>query len=388
MTTRDDDILDFDFLDEGATTEAPPRQAAAPPRRPAPGDGGPGGGPRPPRLRLRSGWTPLLRLVGLIAFAILVVVLLVVWAQGCASDRERGAYDDYMTSLKAVGDESATIGRELSVLLTTPGLQQADLETQLAGLIQRQQLGVENAVDLDPPGPVNPAHEEAVEALRFRVSGMQGLLDAFVATKTSDDQTAAGQQLAAQAQRLTTSDVVWNDRFRLPATAVLQEREIGGVAVPASVFVPNADLYTARSMTQTWQRIHGASTGGTPAGIHGNGVESVTVRPSGQVLSTEQETTIRASTDLAFEVAVTNSGDFQEVGVRVTLTIPRADTPIVKNGTIDLIEAGETKTVTFRNFPDPPYGEDASVKVDVQPVDGETNTANNSLEYPVVFSLE
>ncbi|HEU0335683.1 MAG TPA: CARDB domain-containing protein [Gaiellaceae bacterium] len=386
MTTRDDDILDFDFVDEGATTESPGHDAGAAPRRPAPA-GTDGGGPRGPRLRLRSGWTPLLRLVGLIAFAILVVVLLVVWAQGCASDRQRESYDDYMTGLKAVGDESATIGRELSELLTTPGLQQTDLETQLAGLVQRQQLGVENALDLDPPGPVRPEHESALEALRFRVSGLQGLLDTFVATKTSDDRTAAGQQLAAQAQRLTTSDVVWNDLFRVPATAVLQDRDITGVAVPASVFVENTELYTTRSMTQTWQRIHGASTGGTPVGIHGNGIESVTVQPSGQQLSTDTETTIQSSTDLAFEVAVTNSGDFQEVGVKVTLTIPKADRPIVKNATIPLIESGETQTVTFRDFPDPPFGEGVAVKVDVQPVEGETNTSNNTVEYPVIFSL-
>lgn len=384
MTTRDDDILDFDFVDEGATTEAPPREARGGDRRSGPPPGGP---PRPPRPRLRSGWTPLLRLVGLIAFAILVVVLLVVWAQGCSSDRKRDSYDAYMTDLKAVGDESATIGRELTELLTTPGLRQADLETQLAGLIQRQQLGVENAAGLDPPGPVLPAHENALEALRFRASGMQGLLDTFVATKTSDDRVAAGQQLSAQALRLTTSDVLWNDLFRVPATAELQRRDITGVAVPASVFVPNTELFTTRSMTQTWQRIHGASTGGTPAGIHGNGIESVTVRPSGQVLSTDTETTIQSSTDLAFEVAVTNSGDFQEVGVRVTLTVPKADGPIVKNQTIPLIEAGETQVVTFRDFPDPPFGEDVSLKVDVEPVEGESNTANNSLEYPVVFSL-
>jgi hypothetical protein len=383
VSTRDDDILDFDFLEEGATAESQARNRGSGSGPQGPSDGG----PRRPQVRLKSGWTPLLRLVGLIAFAILVVVLLVVWAQGCASDREREAYDDYMTDLKAVGDESATIGNDLGELLTTPGLQQTELETQLAGLIQRQQLGVENANDLDPPGPVRNAHEHAIDALRFRVGGMQGLLDTFVATKTSDDRNEAGERLAAQAQRLTTSDVVWNDLFRIPATAELKDRDITGVAVPASIFVENPDLYTTRSMTQTWQRIHGASTGGTPTGIHGNGIESVTVQPAGQQLSTDTETTIQSSTDLAFEVAVTNSGDFQEVGVKVTLTIPKAEGPIVKNGTIDLIEPGETQTVTFRDFPDPPFGEQVTVKVDVLPVTGEANTSNNSAEYPVIFSL-
>ena len=387
MSTRDDDILDFDFLDDGATTESQAREQRADraPEPPAPSGGG---GPQRPRVRLKAGWKPLLRLVGVIAFAILVVVLLVVWAQGCASDRERESYDDYMTGLKAVGDESATIGNDLAELLTTPGLQQAELETQLAGLVQRQALGVENAGDLDPPGPVLPAHESAQQALQFRVNGMQGLLDTFVATKASDDATTAGEQLAAQAQRLTTSDVIWSDLFRARATAELQDRDITGVAVPSSVFVANTELYTTRSMTQTWQRIHGASTGGTPGGLHGNELTSVTVQPSGDQLSTDTETTIVSSTDLAFEVAVTNSGDFQEVQVKVTLTIPRADQPIEKNGTIDLIEPGETQTVTFRDFPDPPFGEQVTVKVDVLPVPAEANQSNNTAEFPVIFSLD
>jgi hypothetical protein len=34
-----------------------------------------------------------------------------------------------------------------------------------------------------------------------------------------------------------------------------------------------------------------------------------------------------------------------------------------------------------------PFGETVSVKVDVDPVQGETNTTNNTFEYPVIFSL-
>ena len=35
-----------------------------------------------------------------------------------------------------------------------------------------------------------------------------------------------------------------------------------------------------------------------------------------------------------------------------------------------------------------PFGEKSSVQVSVKPVQGEQNTANNSAEYPVVFSLD
>jgi hypothetical protein len=378
VSTHDDDILDFDFFDEGATTEAPAREEAG--RRPS------GRGPRRPHVR-PGGWTPLLRLVGLIAFAILLVVLVVVWAQGCAGDRKRDAYADYTGDLRPIAQDSSKIGQDLAELLTTPGLKQAELETQLSGLIEQQRLDVTRAQDLDPPGPLTPESEYAIDSLELRVSGLQGMLNVFKATKSSKDATAAGQLLAEQGLRLTSSDVVWDDFFRKPSVAVLEDEGIEGVAVPESNFVENGQLYTASSMSAIWQRIHGASTGGTPAGAHGSSLAYVRAQPSGLTLSTDNETTIQVSTDLAFDVGVTNSGDFQEVSVKVTLTIPKQPTPIVKTATIDLIDPGTTKTVTFRDFGEVPIGEPVSVQVAVLPVQGETNKANNSAEFPVIFSL-
>jgi hypothetical protein len=168
---------------------------------------------------------------------------------------------------------------------------------------------------------------------------------------------------------------------------VLEDEGIDGVSVPDSTFVENEQLYTPSSMSAIWQRIHGASTGGTPTGAHGSALGYVRVQPGGQTLSTDTETTIQVSTDLAFEVGVTNSGDFQEVSVKVTLTIPKQPKSIVKTATIDLIDPGTTKAVTFRDFGEVPIGEPVSVQVAVLPVQGETNKANNSAEFPVIFSL-
>ena len=39
------------------------------------------------------------------AFAIIVVVLLVVWVQGCSSDKQRETYNDYMTEIGEVGSD-------------------------------------------------------------------------------------------------------------------------------------------------------------------------------------------------------------------------------------------------------------------------------------------
>jgi hypothetical protein len=384
VSTQDDDILDFDFFDESATREdAPTREGRGGERRPSRG----GGGPRRPQLRGPGGLTPLLRLVGLIAFAILIVVLLVVWAQGCASDHQRGAYRSYMAAAAPVASGSAQVGSRLADLFTTPGLKQADLLTQLNGLIQEQEQQVTQAQKLHPPGPINLAHEHAVDALQLRVTGMTGLADAFVATARSSDSVAAGVLLAEKAQRLLASDVVWSDLFKAQAEQVLKNRNITGVGgVPKSVFVSNTELYGAKSLTLVWQRVHGASTGGSPSGLHGTNIASVTVQPAGTQLGTA-ETTVHISTKLAFDVGVKDGGDSQEVQIQVTLTIPTQPNPIVKTQTIPVLDPGETKTVTFKDFSTLPPGEPLRVKVDVKPVKGEQNTSNNTVEYPILTTI-
>jgi hypothetical protein len=385
VSVHDDDLLDFDFVDD-ATVEAQPRdRGGAPP----PGDGRPPSGdePRGPRLPSTHGVAPLLRLVGVVAFAIVIAVLLVIWGQGCSNDRKQDAYADFTADMGAVGSASAKLGKNLATLITTPGIKEAELETKLGGLVSQQQQGIARAEAVDTPGPLRPAHEKAIQALQFRASGVQGLLETFRATATSKDASAAGRLLAAQATRLQASDVVWADLFKAPMEATMKEQGVTGLAAPASVFVENPDLYSARSMASIWTRVHGASTGGTPSGLHGTGLGPVTVQPEGVELSTGTETTIIVSTELAFDVEVTNTGDFQEVGIEVKLTIPKQPSPIVKTQKIDVIDQGDTATVTFRDFAGVPFDK-TTVQISVAPVPGEENTGNNTAEFPVIFSLE
>jgi hypothetical protein len=388
MSNRETDF-EFDFFEEPATQEAPARSDRSL-RRPLGGRG-----PRGPRfpqrpLRPRAGFTPLLRLLGLIAFAILLVVLLLLWVQSCQDDAKRDAYSDYMTEMAEVGRDSERVGRELSDVLTTPRLTPAELQKQLAGLVQQQRIGTDRARALDPPGPLLHAHEQAVESLAFRIDGLAGIAEAFRRTQGSKDAAAAGTLLASQAERLVTSDVVWDDLFMQPSVGTLREQEISGVEVPDSNFVQTPDLASTSSMVPIWERINGSAasgSGGTPTGLHGTNIESVQVLPGGQTLAEGTDNTVEASTDLSFPVTIANSGDHQEVQIQVTLTIQQSPTPIVKKQTIDIINPGETKTVAFRDFPSVDFGERRIMRIDVDPVPGEKNLSNNSAEYPIIFSL-
>jgi hypothetical protein len=60
---------------------------------------------------------------------------------------------------------------------------------------------------------------------------------------------------------------------------------------------------------------------------------------------------------------------------------------VLKRATISFINPGEQKTVTFTNLPTPSFQSPAQIKVEVQPVQNESNTSNNSADYSVIFSI-
>jgi hypothetical protein len=373
MSERDSDI-EFDFFDEGETREA--TQAERPRRR----------GGRPP-VRPPTGLTPLLRLIGLISFAILVVVLLVFWVNSCREDRRKDAYRDYVTKITTLANDSEALGRNLNGVLTSRGQKPAEIEQQLEGLAEQQEQQADQARELDPPGPLRQQNRHAIEAFDFRLSGLRGMAQAFRQTASSQNANRAGALLAEQAKRLIASDVVWDDLFKDPAADELDRQNVSGVEVPDSNFLPNADIATRRSMTGIWQRIRGAATGGGSCSPRGTGIVSVTALPSRKQLSPNDLNTVESTKDLAFSVEIENSGCAQESRIPVRLTIQKSPTPIQKRQILDLINPGETKTVVFGNIGTVPFAERTSVVIEVEPVPTESTTKNNTAEYPVIFSL-
>jgi hypothetical protein len=379
MTERESDI-EFDFFDEPETQEAPDR--ARLPRRPV-------GGPRGPRRTVHPphGLIPMLRLAGLVAFLIIAAIVLVFIARGCASSNKHSKYTNYMEDIRGIAGRSTQVGRNLNAALTATGIKETDLESKIRGLAAQEQQEAALASSLHPPGPLRTEHEHLIEALQLRQSALRRLADAFAQTATAKNATVSGRLLAAQMRLLVASDVNWDFYFRNAATGVLQDQGVTGVQVPGSHVLTNSDLASTQAMASVWQRIHGAATGGTPGGKHGSALVSVTALPDGKKLDPDTENTVTASTDLAFQAVVEDSGDFQESFVKVTLTIAKTPKPIIQHKTIDVINAGETKTVTFTDLGAPPFGVPTTVKVDIQPVPGEKTTTNNSAEYRVIFSL-
>lgn len=379
MSERDDDIIDFDFFDEPPTVEQQQASRVRMPRRRPRGEGGPPRRPRPP-IRPPQGVTPLLRLVGLIAFAILIVVLLVFWVQSCQSNAKKNSYKRYMENVSQIAQSSKSVGGDLATALTTPGEKKADLVTTLGSLAQREQQDVAKAQGLHPPGPLREEHAAVVQALQFRVSGLQGLAATLRGTKPD------AATLGEQSQRFVASDVIWSDLFQDPAKVELPKQGITGVAVPGAVFLSDPTLVTADTWTRILERLAGASTGGKAGGLHGTALEYVKAVPSGTTLSSSSLNTITETTDLGFQVGVKDTGNAQEVGIDVTLTIEQ-NPPVVKTQRIQVIDPNEVKNVVFKNLGQLTFAQKVTLKVDIAPVPNEANSKNNSASYQVIFSV-
>jgi hypothetical protein len=364
--------IEFDFFDDAATFEEPRREEAPPKRRRRLPTGPPSGGAQ-----------GLFRLGILIVAAILLAVILVLWVNSCRAGQKRAEYQDYMEDVQARAAQSQQIGEDLTTLLTTPGIKFADLRADLDGLRQQQAQVVASARELDPPGPLREQQESLVEALQFRVSGLDGLARAFATAQATTDTQLTGRRLAEQASRLIASDVIYDDLFKEGAADVLDREDIEGVEVPDSNFLSNQDLVSATSWKQVVDRLTASPTAG---GLHGNQISAVRVQPGDQTLSASEDNTVKASDRLSFQVVVRNSGDSQETQVPVTLTIQQ-NPPIRKRQVIDLINPGDSKTLTFGDLGQVSFSTRTVVKVNVEPVAGEQNTGNNTAEYVVIFTL-
>jgi hypothetical protein len=151
-------------------------------------------------------------------------------------------------------------------------------------------------------------------------------------------------------------------------------------------------VISSRSFGIVYQRLKATNTGGKVTGVHGSalvGTEAVAGSSTKQ-LSTSTPTTVDVAPNLVFKVTFTNSGNFQEVKIPVTLTVTVfGKTVLTQKKVVPSILAQHQQTVTFGNLqlPTTAFGANARVHVEIAKVPGEVRLENNSASYPVFFSL-
>jgi murein L,D-transpeptidase YcbB/YkuD len=200
-------------------------------------------------------------MAGVVTFVIVAVVALVTGLGACQGAADN--YTGYLSEVRALAQSSDRAGGELTSLLGS-SVRRAPLGRRLLELATQEQHVYDQAQLIRPPGPLRQVHEELLAALELRATGLAGLAQAVAGLGSAKPVVPSmADALAAQARLLTTSDVVWNELYRMPVAAQLQANRIGNLVVPESRLVPNPQLVSAASLTRLLQRAQGLRNSGT-----------------------------------------------------------------------------------------------------------------------------
>jgi hypothetical protein len=245
------DDLDFDFFGEETQEAAAERPRALLGRRGSPGSG------LPPELLDRRR-----RVAAGIAAGIIVLVVVVIVLTGSSSNAA-GAYRSYLGRLSPIAAGSQRLGRSLGQLLSR--VRSGAVSDPLPKLVQlavQTRAELADAVRLKPPAGLRPEHEQALLALDFRARGLQGLHDMIGQARGSAATAGLVSLVAAQIDRLTTSDVVWHDSVWQPTVAALQQLRMAASLAPESQFVADPNVSSQQSIVQLLQPQPAATANG------------------------------------------------------------------------------------------------------------------------------
>lgn len=195
----------------------------------------------------------------LLVATVVVIALPVALVAATAGNNPAGADRSYLGSLSGPARDSALVGDALSARLHSGTLSMASLRSAISGLLRRQRRDFEAAAAISPAPRLRGEQQNALDALGLRVDGLAALQHAL------RQSSVTSPQLAAAAERLVTSDVIWHDFFQRLVQAQLAREGARGVRALSSTFLTNPELVAPDSFAALLHRLRHppAPTGAT-----------------------------------------------------------------------------------------------------------------------------
>jgi hypothetical protein len=371
------------FFDEG---DQPTRVSPRRPRPRQPDTAAPAGGTPPDRQTART--RQAIALGGLV----LLLVLLVVFVNGCLDSRKSNALKDYNRNVTAViNDSDSSVGQPFFQLMANGARQASDLQVQVNQLRQAADQDVKRAKALDVPGDMESAQRNLELVLNLRADGLQKVADQIPsALGRGQTRQQAVQKIAGQMEALLASDVVYSQRVAPLIKQTLDDNDISGQQIAGSRWVRDLAWLSPATIDA---RLGGSgagtgTTGGQPApGLHGHGLISTAVGDT--TLQPEAPGVVNrvpAAANIAFTIKFANQGDNDESDVKVSLRVQGGGKNISQTKTVDQTKAKAETTVSIPLGQGPPLGQASTVTVSIARVPGETNVTNNRSTYTVIFT--
>lgn len=338
---------------------------------------------RPPR-RQRSKRRPerqqiMLRRALALGAGLLILILLVLGVRGCLNARKDRALSDYAGDVTQIVDETSQTSKSFFAKLSDPG---GLTVTEFVAEVNADRSAMDNYLSrvdgLDAPGDMGDAQTALELVYALRGSAMAEVAEKMSTALGDVGAEKATAAIANQMGKLMASDVLYASLVRPEIDTALADNGIEGEDVPESVFLPDDTRWLdEEEVSSALGSVSGATGAATP-GVHGLGLIATSL--NGTELAPESTTAVSGEETPELEVEVQNQGESTENGVTVSVTVGGGST---LQGEINMIEAGETVTVTIPLIP-APQGE-ATLEVEAEPVPGEQVSENNEATYTVEF---
>ena len=320
----------------------------------------------------------LRRLIG-VGVGLAFLILIVIGIRGCLQARSDRALRNYDSSIATIMQQSEQSGKDFFQLLSSPsGSSSVDVQNQIFAQRDASSSLLDRAESLSTPDQMHDPQAAVEQTLTLRRNALTAIAanvtQAAARTQTADAITTIGNAMGS----LYASDILWTQIGKPGIQKVLKDEGVDGQPLPPGNFMPaNATDYLNQTTLVT--KINAITgTSATASGNAGLQLDSTTI---GSTQLSASSTTNVAADATEIDIGVTNSGQVDETGIRVNVTLGGASL----TGTLPSLSAGQSGTVKIPLTSKPTPGTPTQVQVVVAPVTGEQVTTNNTATYQVVF---
>lgn len=362
--------------------DEPPARATTQPRAPRPRR------PTTSGAHAADHQTILVRRGVFFGAALILLFLVVLLISSCESNAKHDALVSYNNDVVRIGQQSESVGSAFfSDLSSAQGKSAAQVTPELDSLRAQAQQNVSDAQGLSVPSSLTVAQRDLLLALDLREETVADVASEIpVALGGLSSSGPALKRIAGDMEQVLASDVIFQVRVTPLIAEQLHDNGISPVALPHSVWLPDLGWLSQGTVAARLTGAAGTGTNGTTLapGTHGHSLDGVSV--GGNTLNPAPAVNnIAGGANPTFSVNLTNTGQNNETAVQVQVSVTGQGQTRTATKTLPLTTAGQSYTVPVQ-VRGVPLQVPASVTVDVVPVPGEKNTANNKNTYTALFT--
>ncbi len=346
----------------------------------------------------------LARRAGALAIAIVVLAVIFFGYRAYSASQTTQALKNYDSEVTALleGEQaqvSQPVFNSLEGAPGTAGQQLVALQNNLQQDAVTARLDADTAAGWSVPGSVAGAQQDLLLVLNMRYEALSKVA-AYIEPALQNESLSAIKNIAGAMDMIYASDIVYDVRVVPLIEQALVDDGIqvagagaGGVSLGGTQLPPSKPFLPDQSWTIAGY-VAGKILGATPtqlggvlgAGTHGHKIIGVEAGNT-ELTSTTNINRVPYTKGMNFTVSFENDGSNDEFGVITQVKLSSAQTaPIVSQAATKETLPGQTTQVLVPLTTTPKIGVVLALTATIEPVNGEKDDSNNTLQYYVEFT--